>query len=116
MRQLEQLRGLLLDLEVVTPALWSQALDGKPPATLDELLQALGQLPAWWETERPEGLESGTLELVGHDRGRIVAAATRLLTEPAAYERMAKSNNPYGDGHASERMVRLVTETAWRTG
>ncbi|MGZ3498255.1 MAG: non-hydrolyzing UDP-N-acetylglucosamine 2-epimerase [Vulcanimicrobiaceae bacterium] len=57
------------------------------------------------ETERPEGLEAGTLELVGHRRARIVDAAVRLLTDRAEYERMARSNNPYGDGHASERIV-----------
>ncbi len=57
------------------------------------------------ETERPEGLEAGTLELVGHDRDRIVAAVRRLLTDPAAFERMSRAANPYGDGHASERIV-----------
>lgn len=57
------------------------------------------------ETERPEGLEAGTLELVGHRRDRIVASARRLLTDASAYERMAKATNPYGDGHAAERIV-----------
>jgi UDP-N-acetylglucosamine 2-epimerase (non-hydrolysing) len=57
------------------------------------------------ETERPEGLEAGTLELVGHDGAVILAAATRLLTEPAAYARMSRAANPYGDGRASERIV-----------
>jgi UDP-N-acetylglucosamine 2-epimerase (non-hydrolysing) len=57
------------------------------------------------ETERPEGLEAGTLELVGHRRDRIVEAAVRLLTSPAEYERMARASNPYGDGQASERIV-----------
>jgi UDP-N-acetylglucosamine 2-epimerase (non-hydrolysing) len=57
------------------------------------------------ETERPEGLAAGTLELVGHDRPAIVAAAVRLLTDPAAYARMARAANPYGDGRASERIV-----------
>ena len=57
------------------------------------------------ETERPEGLAAGTLELVGHDRGKIVAAAARLLTDEVEYERMARSNNPYGDGNASQRIV-----------
>jgi UDP-N-acetylglucosamine 2-epimerase (non-hydrolysing) len=57
------------------------------------------------ETERPEGLEAGTLELVGHDRTRIVEAARRLLDEPDHYARMARAVNPYGDGHASERIV-----------
>jgi UDP-N-acetylglucosamine 2-epimerase len=57
------------------------------------------------ETERPEGLTAGTLELVGHDRGRIVEAASRLLTDPAAYARMSQAANPYGDGHAAERIA-----------
>jgi UDP-N-acetylglucosamine 2-epimerase (non-hydrolysing) len=57
------------------------------------------------ETERPEGLAAGTLELVGHDREAIVAAARRLLTDPAAYARMARAANPYGDGQAAERIV-----------
>ena len=57
------------------------------------------------ETERPEGLAAGTLELVGHDRGKIVAAAARLLTDEVEFERMARANNPYGDGHASQRIV-----------
>jgi UDP-N-acetylglucosamine 2-epimerase len=57
------------------------------------------------ETERPEGLEAGTLELVGHGRDRIVAAARRLLVDPAHYGRMARAVNPYGDGHAAERIA-----------
>jgi UDP-N-acetylglucosamine 2-epimerase (non-hydrolysing) len=57
------------------------------------------------ETERPEGLEAGTLELVGHRRERIVESARRLLEDRAAYERMAKAANPYGDGHAAARIV-----------
>lgn len=57
------------------------------------------------ETERPEGLEAGTLELVGHDRAKIVAAAARLLEDPAGYARMARAANPYGDGKASQRIV-----------
>jgi UDP-N-acetylglucosamine 2-epimerase len=57
------------------------------------------------ETERPEGLEAGTLELVGHDRAKIVAAASRLLTDREAYARMARAANPYGDGRAAQRIV-----------
>jgi UDP-N-acetylglucosamine 2-epimerase (non-hydrolysing) len=57
------------------------------------------------ETERPEGLAAGTLELVGHSRARIVRAAQRLLTDGREYERMARASNPYGDGHAAERIV-----------
>lgn len=57
------------------------------------------------ETERPEGLEAGTLELVGHDPAVIVQAAQRLLTDETAYAAMARAANPYGDGHASARIV-----------
>ncbi len=57
------------------------------------------------ETERPEGLEAGTLELVGHDAGRIVEVSARLLSRPDEYARMARAVNPYGDGKASERIV-----------
>ena len=57
------------------------------------------------ETERPEGLIAGTLELVGHDRTHIAGAARRLLTDEAAYARMAHAANPYGDGRASGRIA-----------
>ena len=57
------------------------------------------------ETERPEGIEAGTLELVGSDPARIVDATRRLLVNEVAYERMARANNPYGDGHAAGRIA-----------
>jgi len=57
------------------------------------------------ETERPEGVLAGTLELVGHDRAKIVAAAARLLSDADAYKKMSTAHNPYGDGHASERIA-----------
>jgi UDP-N-acetylglucosamine 2-epimerase (non-hydrolysing) len=57
------------------------------------------------ETERPEGIEAGTLQLVGSDRHAIVAAARRLLDDESAYARMSRANNPYGDGRAAERIV-----------
>lgn len=60
------------------------------------------------ETERPEGLEAGTLELVGHSREKIVDAASRLLSDETEYARMARATNPYGDGHASERIVQWL--------
>lgn len=60
------------------------------------------------ETERPEGLRAGTLELVGPHRQRIVGAARRLLSDNAAYARMAHAANPYGDGHAAERIVQWL--------
>jgi UDP-N-acetylglucosamine 2-epimerase (non-hydrolysing) len=56
-------------------------------------------------TERPEGVETGALRIVGTDRARIVAEASRLLDDRQAYERMANAENPFGDGHAAERIV-----------
>ncbi len=57
------------------------------------------------ETERPEGLEAGTLRLIGTERSVIVDEARRLLADGAAFRRMAHASNPYGDGKASERIV-----------
>ena len=59
-------------------------------------------------TERPEGVEAGTLKLVGTETSRIVQEATRLLDDPIAYAEMAKAANPYGDGHAAERIVEAL--------
>ncbi|MDI6770698.1 MAG: UDP-N-acetylglucosamine 2-epimerase (non-hydrolyzing) [Anaerolineales bacterium] len=61
-------------------------------------------------TERPEGVEAGSLKLVGTDRGRIVAEASRLLDDPAEHARMARAVNPFGDGHAAERIVQALLE------
>lgn len=57
------------------------------------------------ETERAEGVDAGTLRLVGTDPDRIFAEAHRLLTDDAAYAEMAAAQNPYGDGHAAARIV-----------
>ncbi|NOT59922.1 MAG: UDP-N-acetylglucosamine 2-epimerase (non-hydrolyzing) [Acidobacteria bacterium] len=59
-------------------------------------------------TERPEGVAAGTVKLVGTDRSVIVAETSRLLDDPAEYERMSRAVNPYGDGHASERIVKAL--------
>jgi UDP-N-acetylglucosamine 2-epimerase (non-hydrolysing) len=56
-------------------------------------------------TERPEGVEAGTLKLVGTDPTRITKEAKRLLEDESEYQKMAKAANPYGDGHASEKIV-----------
>ncbi len=56
-------------------------------------------------TERPEGIEAGILKLVGTETSRIVDEATLLLDDASAYASMAKAANPYGDGHAAERIV-----------
>ncbi len=56
-------------------------------------------------TERPEGVEAGTLKLVGTDTHQIAEETKRLLNDAAAYAKMAKSANPYGNGHAAEQIV-----------
>ena len=62
-------------------------------------------------TERPEGVEAGTLKLVGTETSHIVRAATRLLDDPVAYAEMARAVNPYGDGHAAERIIEALLRT-----
>ena len=56
-------------------------------------------------TERHEAVDAGTVELVGTDPNRIVAAAALLLSSPRAYALMSRAVNPYGDGRAAERIV-----------
>lgn len=59
-------------------------------------------------TERPEGVEAGAVELVGTSADSIVAAATGILQHPHLYEKMARTPNPYGDGKAAFRVVAAV--------
>jgi UDP-N-acetylglucosamine 2-epimerase (non-hydrolysing) len=59
-------------------------------------------------TERPEAVEAGCARIVGTDRARIVGAARQLLEDAAAYRRMARVANPFGDGYASERIADLL--------
>ena len=61
-------------------------------------------------TERPEGVEAGTLRLVGTDEDVIYRAFTELLEDKEAYEKMSKACNPYGDGHASKRIADILEE------
>jgi UDP-N-acetylglucosamine 2-epimerase (non-hydrolysing) len=56
-------------------------------------------------TERPEAVDAGTARLVGDDRERIVTEVSRLLTDSSAYLAMSRAHNPYGDGHAAQRIV-----------
>lgn len=59
-------------------------------------------------TERPEGIEAGTLKLVGVDRDNIYKEIYALLTNQKLYKNMCVANNPYGDGHASERIADIL--------
>ena len=61
-------------------------------------------------TERPEGIDAGTLKLVGTDEENIYRETKKLLTDKNEYEKMSKASNPYGDGHASERIVDAIIE------
>jgi UDP-N-acetylglucosamine 2-epimerase (non-hydrolysing) len=61
-------------------------------------------------TERPEAVEAGVVKLVGTDANSIIKAAEILLDNPSAYEEMVCSINPYGDGHAAERIAKYLTD------
>lgn len=59
-------------------------------------------------TERPEGIAAGTLRLVGTDEDTIYANFKKLLIDKSEYEKMSNASNPYGDGHASRRIVEIL--------
>jgi len=65
-------------------------------------------------TERPEAAEAGMAKVIGTSPERIVEEASRLLSDPAAYRAMAGAANPYGDGHASARIVEVLRR--WHRG
>ncbi|MBQ4370293.1 MAG: UDP-N-acetylglucosamine 2-epimerase, partial [Oscillospiraceae bacterium] len=60
------------------------------------------------ETERPEAVAAGTVKIAGVDEEEIFALASELLTDKAAYEKMAKAANPYGDGRACPRIAEAI--------
>jgi UDP-N-acetylglucosamine 2-epimerase len=64
-------------------------------------------------TERPEAIRAGTARLVGTATDAIVDAAQELLSDPVAYDRMARATNPFGDGQASSR---VAAELSYRFG
>ena len=59
-------------------------------------------------TERPEAVQSGTVKLVGTDVEKILEEANSLINDEKAYAKMSKAINPYGDGKASERIVKAI--------
>ncbi len=61
-------------------------------------------------TERPEGIKAGTLKLVGTEEETIYEEFNRLLNDKAAYAAMSKASNPYGDGHACERIADILID------
>ena len=79
---------------------------------LQEEAPALGKpvLVLRTETERPEAVEAGVVRVAGVDTADIIKAAHLLLTDNAAYLQMSRALNPYGDGHASERICNAILE------
>jgi UDP-N-acetylglucosamine 2-epimerase (non-hydrolysing) len=61
-------------------------------------------------TERPEGIIAGTAKLVGADATAIVAETSRLLSDDEAYRQMSEAVNPYGDGHAGQRILAAIEQ------
>ena len=61
-------------------------------------------------TERPEAVQAGTVKVIGTETDVIVRETQRLLNDSAEYQRMAQAINPYGDGHAAERIVKALLE------
>lgn len=59
-------------------------------------------------TERPEAVQAGTVRLIGTEQKQIVAETVHLLDDQVAYDRMAHAINPYGDGHAAERILEVL--------
>ena len=82
---------------------------------LQEEAPALGRpvLVLRRETERPEAVVAGTVRLAGTEEEAVYREARRLLTDPAAYDAMARAVNPYGDGHACRRIVDAIL---WHAG
>jgi UDP-N-acetylglucosamine 2-epimerase (non-hydrolysing) len=62
-------------------------------------------------TERKEGVDAGTASLVGTDEELIVQSVQQLLDDQKVYDEMAKAVNPYGDGKASERIVKVIKQS-----
>ncbi|GLC83319.1 non-hydrolyzing UDP-N-acetylglucosamine 2-epimerase [Lacrimispora brassicae] len=62
-------------------------------------------------TERPEGIAAGTLKLVGTDEGVIYKTFRQLLDDNVEYEKMSHASNPYGDGHATERIADILEKS-----
>ena len=59
-------------------------------------------------TERPEGIDAGTLKLVGTDEEKIYKEVKKLLENKDEYDKMSKASNPYGDGFACKRIADIL--------
>jgi UDP-N-acetylglucosamine 2-epimerase (non-hydrolysing) len=96
-----------LDYDQLVAAMRGATLVLTDSGGLQEEAPALGKpvLVLRRTTERPEAVSAGTAKLIGTATADIVAEASKLLTDPAAYEAMARAHNPFGDGQASGRIV-----------
>ena len=65
-------------------------------------------------TERPEGVDAGTLKLVGTSEEVIYREFSRLLNDKEEYSKMAKAVNPYGDGHACKRIANILEDKPYQ--
>lgn len=65
-------------------------------------------------TERPEGIAAGTLRLVGTNEDTIYSNFKELLENKSIYEKMSRTSNPYGDGHACERIADIIQKAGQR--
>ena len=59
-------------------------------------------------TERPEAVDAGTVKLVGTEKKVILEETRKLIEDITEFEKMAKAHNPYGDGHAAERITEIL--------
>jgi UDP-N-acetylglucosamine 2-epimerase (non-hydrolysing) len=96
-----------LDYDRLVAAMKAATLILTDSGGLQEEAPALGKpvLVLRRTTERPEAVDAGTARLIGTDSADILREASLLLDSPEAYEAMARAHNPFGDGHASERIV-----------
>jgi UDP-N-acetylglucosamine 2-epimerase (non-hydrolysing) len=96
-----------LDYDQLVAAMRGSTLVLTDSGGLQEEAPALGKpvLVLRRTTERPEAVEAGTAKLIGTASADITAETSRLLSDPAAYEAMARAHNPFGDGQASGRIV-----------
>lgn len=62
------------------------------------------------ETERPEAVEAGTVKVIGVDKEQIYQNVRIVLDDKEVYEKMAHAVNPYGDGHASEKIIKILKD------
>jgi UDP-N-acetylglucosamine 2-epimerase (non-hydrolysing) len=65
-------------------------------------------------TERPEALAAGTVLLVGTNRKEIIKHVNNLLDDPHVYESMSQATNPYGNGHASQKILSTILKSTWK--